>query len=234
MSTEKTPPARTPNRLSFPEDEARLAWLALLLEGYAIADEGVAEGIRREQAQDRQLACHKGCAACCRTHRDIPVYPLELMGLYWYAIEKLGGETRAKLKEQLQSYQKGDACPFLVDGACSVHPLRPLACREFNVFGAVCAEGEDAYHTRRADVLTPLKRYVDQAFDVMLPFYGVKHKAERRRMIESGEVHRLVRVLSECEWDKLAERMGEHDRRQQVIAAAEQAFAQDSKDGEGA
>jgi hypothetical protein len=114
MSAQTTPPARTPSRLSFPEDdEARLPWLALLLEGYAIAGEGVAEGIRRGQAQGRQPACHRGCAACCRTHRDIPVYPLELMGLYWYAIEKLGGETCAKLREQLQSYRRGDACPFL-------------------------------------------------------------------------------------------------------------------------
>jgi len=71
----------------------------------------------------------------------------------------------------------------------------------------VCTEGEDAYYTRRADVLTPIRDYADQAFDVLLPFYGIKNSGERKRMIQSGEVHRLVKVLQEYGWSKLAERM---------------------------
>ena len=73
-------------------------------------------------------------------------------------------------------------CPFLIDNACSIHPLRPLACRNYNVFGQQCAEGEDAYYTRRGDVLTPHQKNTDLAFDTMLPFYGAKNKAERRRI----------------------------------------------------
>lgn len=206
-------------RLAFPEDEARQAWLPLLLEGYALTDAGVSEAIGREQKQGRALACHKGCAACCRSHTTIPVYPLELIGITWYAVEKIEGPVREKLKQQLRDHKKGESCPLLVDDACSVHPLRPMACRQFNVFGRVCAAGEDAYYTRRADVLTPLRDYADAAFDVMLPFYGVKSSTERRRLIESGEVHRLVKVLQEYDWPKLAERMQDFDARRAAAAA---------------
>ena len=200
-------------RLVFPDDEAKQAWLPLLLEGYAITDAGVGAAVDRETKQERQLACHKGCAACCRSHTTIPVYPLELIGITWYAVEKLGGPVREKLMQQLRDHKQGEPCPLLVDDACSVHPLRPMACRQFNVFGTVCAEGEDAYYTRRADVLTPLREYADAAFDVMLPFYGVKTSAERQRLIETGEVHRLAKVLQEYEWPKLAERMQAFDER---------------------
>jgi len=194
-------------RLSFPDDEAKQAWLPLLLEAYAIIDAGVNEAIRREQAQGRTLACHKGCAACCRSHTTIPIYPLELIGINWYVVEIITGPVREQLKQQLRDHKKGEPCPLLVDNACAVHPLRPMACRQFNVFDKVCTEGEDAYYTRRADVLTPIRDYADQAFDVLLPFYGIKNSGERKRMIQSGEVHRLVKVLQEYDWPKLAERM---------------------------
>jgi hypothetical protein len=88
-----------------------------------------------------------------------------------------------------------------------------MACRQFNVFDKVCVEGEDAYYTRRQDVLTPIRDYADEAFDVQLPFYGIKNSAERKRMIQSGEVHRLVKVLQEYDWPKLAERMQAFDTR---------------------
>jgi Fe-S-cluster containining protein len=198
-------------RLTFPDDEAKQAWLPLLLEAYAIVDAGVSEAIRRKDKQGRTLACHQGCAACCRSHATIPVYPLELIGINWYTVEKITGPVRQQLEQQLREHKKGEPCPLLVEDSCSVHPLRPMACRQFNVFGQVCSEGEDAYYTRRADVLTPIRTYADSAFDVVLPFYGVKNSGERQRLIHSGEVHRLVKVLQEYDWPKLAERMQAYD-----------------------
>ena len=59
-------------RLAFADDESRQAWLALLLEAYAVVDAGVNEAIHREEKQGRTLACHKGCAACCRSHTTFP------------------------------------------------------------------------------------------------------------------------------------------------------------------
>ena len=205
--------APSPQRLTFPNDEAHFSWLPMLLDAYFIADQGVAEGIRRETAQGRSLACAKGCSNCCRSHKTIPVYPLELVGMTWYVTERLPAPLREPLKVQLRAHAEGDACPFLVDGICAVHPMRPLACRQFNVFGQACAEGEDAYYTRRQDVLTPLKDYTDRAFDVMLPFYGVIKKAERRQFIKTGALHNIVRVLQECSWTSVATKMDAFERR---------------------
>ncbi len=201
----------SPTRLSFPEDEGRHGWLALLLNAYATADTGVAEGIRRQESQGRRLACRRGCSACCKTHRTIPVYPLELAGLSWYATEKVAGPARDRLKAQLREHRSGDACPFLVEDVCVVHAVRPLACRHFNVFDKVCEEGEDAYYTRRRDVLTPLRRYMDAAFDAMLPFYGVTKKADRRKVLRTGAMHKMARVMGDLEWTSLADKMNARD-----------------------
>jgi len=196
-----------PDRLHFP-DEGRLAWLGPLLDAYHRIDQGVHEGVRREEVQGRRLACANGCSACCRSHLTIPVYPMELMGLYWYCAERLAGDLRGRLRAQLDAFVSGAACPFLVDGSCAVHPMRPIACRQFNVFDRVCAEGEDAFHGRRGDVLTPLRRYADDAYDLMLPFYGVKDRKERRAAVKSGRIHALARVLQGFDWTRLAQRMG--------------------------
>ena len=134
-------------------------------------------------------------AACCRSHKTIPVYPLELVGLSWYVTEKVAAPVREKLRDQLRHHAEGESCPFLVDNVCSVHPLRPFACRQFNVFGEVCAEGEDAYYTRRSDVMTPIKRYTDDAFYTVLPFYGITQKAQRRKAATTGHLHQLAQVL---------------------------------------
>ncbi len=218
MSVTDSPPPDegygSPERLSFPEDEAKHPWLSLLLDAYCAADTGVAEGVRRQERQGRTLACRRGCSACCRTHRTIPVYPLELVGLSWYGTEKIAGPARDKLKTQLRAHSTGDACPFLVDDVCVVHAMRPLACRHFNVFDKVCAEGEDAFYTRRRDVLTPLKRYLDEAFDAMLPFYGVTKTADRRKAIKTGTMHEMARVMGDLEWVTLAEKMDARDGRE--------------------
>lgn len=200
-----------PARLEFPQDEARHPWLALLLEAYYIVDQGVDHAVAREVQEGRTLACSKGCAACCRTHTTIPVYPLELVGLSWYVTEKVRGPQRDVLKRQLRQYIEGQACPMLVDGVCAVHPVRPIACRQFNVFGTPCAEGEDAYYTRRQDVMNPIKKTVNDAFFVMLPFYGMHGKLQRRKAIESGQIHKLARLLQACNWKSLAEKMDAFD-----------------------
>lgn len=204
---------RKPRRVSLPLDEAVFPWLGPLLDAYHRLDQGVAEGIRREENRGRTLACAKGCSSCCRTHKTIPVYPLELVGLTWYAVEKVGEPLRGALKQQLRAHQSGEPCPFLVDGICSVHPLRPMACRQFNVFGRTCADGEDAYYSRRRDVLTPIAKYTNEALAATLPFYGVDDAAERRRLVKSGAVHQLAKVLQECSWRSVADRMDDFDRR---------------------
>jgi Fe-S-cluster containining protein len=198
-------------RPSFPE-EKNLPWLSMLLDAYHIIDKGIAKAVEAEEKKGRKLACAEGCSNCCRTLRDIPIYPLELMGISWYVAEKLTGDVRDILKKQLADYRRADHCPFLIEGACPIHSMRPMACRQFNVFGKQCEEGEDPYYTRNDDVLPQQKKYIDQAFLIMLPFHGVEKESEKIKAVESGALNKMVKVLQECNWRMLAERMEKADK----------------------
>ncbi len=210
MTNSDEPPAR----ISFPEDEEAHPWLSLLFEGYHIFDEGVSKAIALERKKGRKLACKKGCSACCSSHKDVPVYPLELVGMTWYAAEKVKGTLRKKLARQLENYKELECCPFLVNETCSIYLLRPAACRQFNVFDKVCKEGEDAFHTRQEDVMIPIQKYVDRAFNAMLPFYGVKKRSQRRQVLKSGMIHSKARPMSSCNWSTLPDKMKEYEKEQ--------------------
>jgi len=200
----KQPGAGLSRRLHFPDDEKRLPWLSPLLDAYAIADTGVAIAIRdAEKKGNKKLACGKGCGACCVHQKDLPLYPHEIVGIYWYVSEKMAGPVRDILKKRLAGSDPSSGCPFLIDRSCSIHPLRPVGCRQFNVFTAPCAPGEDPYYTRRDDVLQPIGAYLDRAFAAVIPLYpGVRKEdvSAAVRMIRS----QIVNLLS-YDWSKLAE-----------------------------
>ncbi|MBF0558485.1 MAG: YkgJ family cysteine cluster protein [Nitrospirae bacterium] len=182
----------------------------MLLDAYAIIDKGVSIAVREHEKEYKsKLACKKGCGHCCRTHSDIPLYPLEMVGIYWYSIEKSGRPLRGIIKKQLLEYRKGDPCPFQVDNACAIHTVRPLACRQFNVFSRPCSEGEDPYYTRRIDVLTPIEKYTHEAIKMMLPFYGITDESAKVQAVKTGFIHTQVQVLQACKWEELALRIGE-------------------------
>lgn len=194
-------------RLSFPEDEKKHWWLPLLLNAYSIMDSGVFKDIEREKRRGRVLACKKGCSHCCETHRDIPIYPIEIVGIYWFVSEKVNRPLREKIRQSLIKHCFGEPCPFLIDRVCSIYPMRPLACRQFNVFGEPCKEGEDAYYTRESDVLKPSNNYLGKALYETAPFYGVFLEEERIEFINSGKLNSLVRVLQSYPWIELARRL---------------------------
>jgi Fe-S-cluster containining protein len=196
-----------PQRLQFPEAEAKHEWLGYAFDAYYRADIGVTESIRIEEDKGRKLACARGCSNCCKSHTTIPIFPLELLGLYWYVTEEMSADNRHRIKPQLVSRASGDPCPFLLDGVCSVHPMRPLACRHFNVFGKTCAEGEDAFYSRREDVLTPIKSHQDAAYEAMLPFHGFVTAGQKNQAMKSSYVQSQARVLQEIDWAHLAERI---------------------------
>ena len=65
------------------------------------------------------IACGRGCDSCCRAGGAM-VTPMEILRI----ADFLGGNADA--------IPGGSGCPLLVDGACSVHPVRPLQCRARN------------------------------------------------------------------------------------------------------
>lgn len=198
-----------PFRLRLP-DEKRLPWLGMLLDALAVTDAGVTKALERELAAGRVLACGKGCANCCANHM-IPVTPLEVMGMSWYARECLQGEARRQVPQRLAEWSKGGSggqesrtCPFLARGLCAIYPLRPVACRQYHVFTRACAPGEDAYETRRQDVLELLPEYKLAADRLMLPFYGFKTPEEIERALCGQYLRRVSQLLFSCDWSRLA------------------------------
>jgi Fe-S-cluster containining protein len=190
-------------RLHFPDDERRLPWLPLLLDAYAIADTGVAVAIRNaEKKLKKKLACGKGCGNCCVHQKDLPLYPHEIVGIYWYASEKLEPAAREQLKSRLAAQGAAPGCPFLVKNSCIIHPMRPVGCRQFNVFTTACSPGEDPYYTRRDDVLQPDQAYLDRVFAAVLPFYNLKQEGDADRAIRT--VRAQIMNLLSFDWSKLA------------------------------
>lgn len=118
--------------------------------------------VDHEAGQGRAISCRAGCGACCRQLvpiaeaearriRDLVASMpeprlaeiserfarardrLDEAGL----LEKLSEPTRwppgDSLTVGLAYFRLGIACPFLEEESCSIHPDRPLACREYLV-----------------------------------------------------------------------------------------------------
>jgi Fe-S-cluster containining protein len=188
-------------RLHFPDDEKHLQWLPGLLDAYAIADTGVAIAIRDgSKKKEQKLACGNGCDVCCH-QPDIPLYPHELPGIAWFVSEKLGPDIKKRVLDQCSKHAKDSPCPFLVDHACAVHTVRPIACRQYNVFITRCAPGEDPYYTRRADVLVPLADYTDRAFAAVAAFYGMAIARDSGKVLR--HIKGKIMNLQEYDWRTL-------------------------------
>jgi Fe-S-cluster containining protein len=96
-------------------------------------------------------ACKAGCAWCC--HTDVSASAPEVFRIAEHVARDHAPEARAALLERLAAYEKRmagltdvqrartlEACPLLVEGRCSVHPVRPLKCRGYNSFSAEACE----------------------------------------------------------------------------------------------
>ena len=198
---------KRPERLSFPPFERQNPWLSMLLDAYFIGDKLVYEGITRRLKRGEKLACKKGCSHCCSTHITIPVYPLEIIGIYWFTDTQIKGPLREAIATRLLRHDTLEACPFLIDGACMIHPMRPLACRFFNVFNRSCAPMEDPYYSRRKDVLTPSESLKEKALMQMLPFHGIRDKKLAKKAVKEGYLNQFVKNLREIEWKNLGTRL---------------------------
>jgi Fe-S-cluster containining protein len=125
--------------------------------------DGVEEKVERQA--DVEISCAKGCGACCRQHVPISPAEARLMHAIVEnmpepgrsEIRKRFDDSAGRLKEsgildQAMNYHRlapeetksmaidyfrlGIACPFLQDESCSIHPFRPLICREYLVISS--------------------------------------------------------------------------------------------------
>jgi len=127
-----------------------------------LTNKAVDIAVKEFTTDGKQISCKKGCGACCvqlvpisdTESREISkliksyskVKKNALMGKFEAAKKQL---TDANLWETLshpetiandqmrsvghEYFSLQIPCPFLEDGACSIHPVRPLSCREFLV-----------------------------------------------------------------------------------------------------
>jgi Fe-S-cluster containining protein len=92
-----------------------------------------------EHDKRMQPACRKGCAFCC--HQDIFCSTAELAHM---ALALRGLPNAGEVAEQCETttvklqgltegerFFRGIACPMLEKRLCSIHPIRPMACRTY-------------------------------------------------------------------------------------------------------
>lgn len=148
---------RVPLEIDVPAGPVRTTALLPSLQSLAGAIVGAA--VRREEKEGRAISCGPGCGACCRQlvpvapaeARAIAALVESLPEGRRAVIDARFGELRRRLAgsgllESLESAQHLDedaraemaaayfalglACPFLEEESCSIHPDRPIACRE--------------------------------------------------------------------------------------------------------
>ena len=92
-----------------------------------------------EAATVPQIACKAGCRWCC--HQQVALLPAEAIAIARY-LERLVSAERdamaariATLDDKtrglsaLERARLKEPCAFMIEGACSIYPIRPLRCR---------------------------------------------------------------------------------------------------------
>jgi Fe-S-cluster containining protein len=128
----------------------------------SIAEVVIDQGVKKAEAAGEKVSCKKGCGACCRQlvpisemeARQIRDLVDELPEARRSEVRARFADARRRLQEAglldklehperfqdgelrplgLQYFAQGIACPFLAEESCSIHPERPIACREYLV-----------------------------------------------------------------------------------------------------
>ena len=126
--------------------------------------QGLVNAVVEAAEAGKAISCRKGCGACCR--QLVPVSRTEGERLL-QLVETMADERRETLKTRFAAaeaaieaaglkdrqgrsdrelstayFALGVPCPFLEDESCSIHPERPLVCREYLVTSPaeLCAE----------------------------------------------------------------------------------------------
>jgi Fe-S-cluster containining protein len=134
----------------------------------------VAAAVAEVEAEGRTISCRAGCGACCRQlvpiaemetfhlrdlvnampearqaeirHRFVDGRErLEKAGLLKNLEIPIGMPLDDRRRLGIEYFKQGIACPFLEEESCSIHPDRPLSCREYLVTSPAenCANPRD-------------------------------------------------------------------------------------------
>lgn len=127
-----------------------------------LSDRSIQIAVNRNLKPGQAISCSKGCGECCAQLVPVTEIEIQEIAKFINALPKsrrksiMQAFTKAKetfenagmweqiLQPQqidladsvtfsLRYFEQGVYCPFLEDGACSIHSVRPLACREYLV-----------------------------------------------------------------------------------------------------
>lgn len=178
-----TPLGPIRGQVTFDTGPMRLA--DLVSTTYELTNIMVQRAARREEKAGRRISCGPNCGVCCC--QMVPLSPPEsfylvdlldtldtshrqvLLERFETVVSKL---KKHKMVEELLAPDYSDElglaiakeyfrmqmpCPFLEDESCSIHPNRPVACREYNVTSPpeLCADAGN-YSSGIAKVRMPL------------------------------------------------------------------------------
>ena len=157
-----------PMNISFTVPKGLCLPEALLPDAQRFANQLTDVAVARVERAGHRISCAKGCGACCR--QMVPISPPEARHLA-RLVEAMpaaqAGEVRARFKSArevvavsglpphgpadgdqaayrvfgISYFGLGVPCPFLVEESCSIHPDRPLVCREYLVTSPPAACG---------------------------------------------------------------------------------------------
>jgi Fe-S-cluster containining protein len=181
-------------------DEDEQPWLTILLDALHVLDHGLGHEVAtEEQRRGARVGCHAGCTACCQS--DLRLRPIEIEGIAWYASTRLDEETWHRVKAQL-ARPDGGVCPFLLDGQCSVRPVRPITCRTFFVFGEPCRVGERLFQLRSGDIFEHSEALYERVALRLLDdeSFGLGDDEAKRAAYRAGTMRSSALRLLQVDW----------------------------------
>jgi Fe-S-cluster containining protein len=169
----------------------------LTLQVFEAVDKEIRDELVRLRDEEGIIpTCHKGCYSCCRQQIATPLPEAhtvtqyikrnfnknELDDLkerldYWFSWvrKELPQYLQKELDANEAFYNYGPYCPLLVNGACSVYPVRPLVCRGYYV----------ASDPRSCLPITDESALEEEPTVLStVPGVGTKHAMQIRAMIE--------------------------------------------------
>jgi Fe-S-cluster containining protein len=198
-------------RIRFLADERLHPWLTILVDVYNLAERVNDELMAACKRRGVVIACTRGCDSCCR-NQQILVTNLELSGITWYVMEKLDPALRQQVRVQLHNSKGTRGCPFLVDGACSVYPVRPLTCRQFFVQRTPCSLAEEVNTSRPQDIVRPTPESVVDISFRLLDFWQITKKRDKIAAVRDGFIYQNMFPLQEVDWQQLLQAMADRDK----------------------
>lgn len=148
-------------KVSVPAGQTNITTLLPVLQNFESAMLG--RVAREAEAAGHPISCKAGCGACCRQMVPVSIFEAEALGAWvrslpdeqQQALEARFHQTLLRLRDTgiiqrlieedwfadndtaklmaIDYFHLGVPCPFLVDESCSIHPIRPLICREYLV-----------------------------------------------------------------------------------------------------